>query len=196
MSKSAANDSEGHENAHRSAETNPGAPTEEEWQRLRAPFSRNAYIVKPRASGRTETALPVEGRDREEGSYADTTKRAVADLQVRARAIRDRLDLVLGPHRYSYRLEPVPGESAEQSVFCHLQIGPASRTGIGTDSSHRSAQKDALADAALAFGIGASGQVAGPVITGQKSHYEVPSSVLDALETQNSPSFWAPENSS
>ena len=175
----------------------PDAPiTEEEWKRLRAPFSRSAYIVKSKAVGNTEASLPVKGEGRDEAAQIGRSRGVVASLQVDPLAIRERLDLVLGPERYSYRFEPVPGESAERSVFCHLQIGTASRTGAGTGSSYRSAQKDALADAALAFGIGRSGSVAGPIVIGRESSYDVPSSVLDALETKETPSLWAPEESS
>lgn len=194
MNTSPENSPQEHKNVGDSTETDPNAPvTREEWERLRAPFSRSAYMIKPRASGRTETALPVEGSNQNKSSYTNAPKRAVADLWVRAQAIRDRLDLVLGPHRYSYRLEPVPGESAEQSVFCHLHIGTASRTGVGNEPGHRSAQKYALADAALAFGIGATSQSTGPIVVGQDNYYEVPLSILEALETQDPPSFWTPE---
>jgi hypothetical protein len=197
MSKSAANDSEGDENVGDSAETNPDTQvTEEEWDRLRAPFSRSAYIVNARAVGNTESNLPVEGESQKEAAQIGRSRGVIADLQVHPVAIRDRLDLVLGPERYSYRYEPASGESAEQSVFCHLRIGTASRTGIGTDSSYRNAQKGALADAAVAFGIGASGKAAGPILVGRKSSYDVSSSILEALETRVAPSLWAPEESS
>jgi hypothetical protein len=182
------------------------AITDEEWDRLRAPFSRCAYVVSTRAIGRTERALPG-GRDarkedtrpeapQEEGSQIDSSSRVVADLRLRARAIRDRLDLVVGPQRYSFRLEAAPDEGAERSVFCHLQIGAARRTGIGTGSSYQSARKLAIANAALAFGIGKSGKTAGPIIAGRESRYDVPSSILEALETGDDPSLWAPEEAS
>jgi len=197
MSNSPKTDSEGRENSSGgSTETAPTTQvTEEEWNRLRAPFSQNAYIVNSRAVGNTESNLPVEGEAQEEAAQIGRSREVIADLQVHPLAIRDRLDLVLGPERYSYRFESVPAESAERSVFCHLKIGTASRTGVGTDSSYRNAQKDALADAALAFGIGRSGKVAGPVVVGRESRYEVPTSILNALETGNEPSLWAPEES-
>jgi hypothetical protein len=120
----------------------------------------------------------------------------VADLRLGAEAIRDRLDLVLGPERYSSRLEPVPDEGAKRSVLCHLQIGIANRTGIGTGFSYRSAQKVALANAALAFGIGKSGKTAGPIVAGRGHRFDVPASILEALETEEDPSLWTPEESS
>lgn len=161
----------------------PHAPvTDEEWDRLRAPFSRHAYVVHSRAAGRVEANLPV-GAD-EESSQADSLNQVVADLRLDILAIRDRLDLVLGPQRYSFRLEAVPDGGAERSVFCHLQIGAASRTGIGTGSGYQSARKLAIANAALAFGIGRSDRISGPIVAARESHYDVPSSVLKALETE------------
>jgi len=197
MSKSAANDHKGDENVGGPTQTATNTQvTKEEWERLRAPFSRGAYIVNSRAVGNTESALPVEGEGQKEAAQIGRSRGVIADLRVAALAIRDRLDLVLGPERYSYRLEPVPDESAERSVFCHLRIGTASRTGIGTDSSYRNARKNALADAAVAFGIGASGKAAGPILVGRESSYDVPSSILETLETRVAPSLWAPEESS
>lgn len=170
--------------------------TDKEWDRLRAPFSRTAYVVNARAAGRTESNLPVGKDVQEKASQTTTSNRVVADLRLRTEAIRSRLDLVLGPQRYSFRLEAAPNESAERAVFCHLRIGTASRTGIGTGSSYQPARKLALANAALDFGIGTTGQAAGPIIVGRESRYDVPPSILEALETRDKPSLWAPEESS
>lgn len=168
--------------------------TEDEWDRLRAPFSRHAYVIDSRATGRVEANLPIE-RDDQEKSQASGLNQAIIDLRLRIEAIQDRLDVVLGPERYSFRFEPGPNDSGERTLFCHLQIGAASRTGIGIGSTYRKARKVALSNAALAFGIGASSQVAGPIVAGKESHYDVPSSILEALETRNAPSLWAPEDS-
>lgn len=169
--------------------------TDEEWNRLRAPFCRSAYVIDARAIGRTEATLGI-GEKSEDASQGKGSNQVVADLRLRAKVIRDRLDWVLGPQRYSYRLELAPDGNAEHSVLCHLQIGRASRTGIGTGSSYRAARKVALAGAALAFGIGASGKTSGPTIVGRKSRYDVPASVLDALEAREDPSPWTPEEPS
>ena len=164
--------------------------TPEAWDRLRAPFSRHAYIVKSRATGRGESNLPVDsrpGNGKEDGS-----NRTVVDLRLRPEAIRDRLDRVLSPDRYSYRFEPGPETGGKFAMFCHLRVGPATRTGIGTDTGSRKAGRVALAEAALAFGIGASGQISGPVLAGHHSRYELSEPVLEALEQEQKPARWTP----
>jgi hypothetical protein len=117
----------------------------------------------------------------------------VIDLRLPAEVIRDRLDWVLGPGRYSYRFEPGPQAGGRRSVFCHLRIGGAARTGTGTYSKLWTAQRIALADAAVAFGIGASGRAAGPVAAEKERRTVVPDPVLEALEEQARPSPWTPE---
>jgi len=174
----------------------PDAPiTKDEWSRLRAPFSRRAYVVEKRAAGRVEAHLPVEEGTREENSQADRLNQAVVDLRLSPEAIRERLDLVIGPHRYSYRMEPAPDDGADRIVICHLHIGAASRSGTGVDSSYRTARRIALASAAVGFGIGRSGKTTGPIMVGREGRFDLPSSVLEALETRVAPSLWAPEES-
>lgn len=171
----------------------PGGPvTSEEWSRLRAPFSQEAYVTVGRATGRT--AENLAGRDNSE--------QAVVDLHPRPRAIRDRLDLVLGPGRYSYRMEAGPeGASAGYSsgpcsMFCHLRIGGVARTGSGTGSRLGVAGAVALARAAAAFGIGASGQVTGPVVVQQNAPTRGPIQIREILEQRDEPSLWAPKETS
>lgn len=176
----------------------PGSPdggdpdrpvTSDEWRRLRAPFSQEAYVVVGRAIGCTAENLAGN----------DVSDQAVVDLHPRARAIRERLDLVLGPGRYSYRMEAGPeGASAGYSsgpcsMFCHLRIGGVARTGSGTGSRLEVAGSVALARAAAAFGIGASGRVTGPIVIEQNTSTEMPSQIRKILEEQAEPSLWAPE---
>ncbi|MFB6232157.1 MAG: hypothetical protein ABEL04_13485 [Salinibacter sp.] len=160
--------------------------TAEEWARLRAPFSWNAYIVDHRAIGHAPRHLGgrAEGDDRHP---------AVVDLRLRPEAIRDRLDRVLGPERWSYRLEVGPQAGGHYSLLCHLQVGPARRTGPGAGSTMRTARRIALAGAALAFGIGASGRSAGPIEAEIELRNEVPDRVLEALEQETEPSRWTPD---
>jgi hypothetical protein len=162
----------------------------EEWGRLRAPFSRHAYIVKSRATGRGEANLPVDSRSG--NGKEDGSNRTVVDLRLRPEAIRDRLDRVLSPDRYSYRFEPGPESGGMFAMFCHLRIGSATRTGIGTDTRSRKAGRLALAEAALAFGIGASGQISGPVLADHHSRYKLSEPILEALEQEQRPARWAP----
>jgi len=157
--------------------------TDEEWDRLRAPFAWEAYVIKTRAAGRTPGHLTGE----------DGPHPTVIDLYLRTEAIRDRLDWVLGPGRYSYRFETGPRDGGRQSLFCHLRIGGAVRTGTGTYSTLRTARKLALASAAAAFGIGTSGRSAGPVAAEKELRNEVPDPVLEALEEKTRPSPWTPE---
>lgn len=156
--------------------------TADEWELLRASFDRSAYVIDSRAVGRTPAVLAGE----------TDIARAVVDTRLRAEVVRDRLDWVIGPERHSYRLEPGPQKGGKHLLFCHLQVGDATRTGIGTGSRLQGARRSALAEAAAAFGIGASGQIAGPVAAEKERRNYVPDSVLDALEQQEGPSFWAP----
>ncbi|WP_263784475.1 hypothetical protein [Salinibacter grassmerensis] len=177
--------------------------TPEEWRRLRAPFSRKAYVVGSRATGRTAANLPLEAfssesrrsqpGDEQEESSQDLNQ-AVVDLRLRPEAIRDRLDLVLCPGRYGYRLEPGPEASGTFSMRCHLRVGPGRRTGIGTASSPRVAGQVALASAAEAFGMGASGKIAGPLVADRKSWHRLPDPVLERLEQREEPSPWTPDS--
>jgi hypothetical protein len=169
--------------------------SKQEWDRLRAPFSRSAYMVDPDAIGHTEAAFSTgsTGEHTQEKPPQPTgSKQVVAELRLYPKAIRDRLDLVLGPGRYSYRFEFGPSDASERPVLCHLQVGTARRSGIGTGRSYPSAQTLAFTNAALAFGIGASGKAARPVIVERESRYDVPTSILEALERGNQPSLWAP----
>jgi hypothetical protein len=193
--------------------------TSEEWHRLRAPFSRDAYIVDTRATGRAAANLPLkaysEGSERSQsgGSKSGESKsgesksggsrsgdegsdqnvnQSVVDLRLRPEAIRDRLDLVLGPGRYGYRLEPGPEAGGTFSMRCHLRVGFGRRTGIGTASSPRMAGRVALASAAEAFGMGATGKLSGPIIAGHESRRQLPGPVLDRLEQREDPSAWTP----
>lgn len=159
--------------------------TAEEWRRLRSPFSRDAYLVDSRAVGRSPECLAGE-----EGRHP-----AIVDLHLRPRAVRGRLDCVLGPGRYSYRFEPGPQEGGQCSIFCHLRIEGAARTGIGAESSLKAARRTALPGAAAAFGIGASGRAAGPVTTKKEIRNHVPGAILDSLEQGEEPALWAPEES-
>lgn len=156
--------------------------TAEEWKLLRAPFSRHAYLVDVQSGGRTPEQFAGE----------DDLFATVVDLHLRAEAIRGRLDWVLGPGRYSYRFEPGPQDGGQRSVFCHFQLGDATRTGTGTGSSLKVARRIALAEAAAAFGIGASGRAAGPVTAERKMWNQVPDSILDTLEDRDEPEFWGP----
>lgn len=159
--------------------------TAQEWKLLRAPFSRHAYVVDSRAAGRKPEHFAGE----------DDLYTTVIDLHLRAEAIRGRLDWVIGPGRYSYRCEPGPQEGGQRSVFCHFQLGDATRTGTGTGSSLKTARRIALAEAAAAFGIGASGRIAGPVTAERKMWNQVPDSILDTLEDRSGPEFWGPGDS-
>lgn len=174
----------------------PGGPgstvTPAEWRRLRAPFSAQAYVVETRATGRTAANLPLEAYAEEEGG----PNRSVVDLRLRQTAILDRLDLVLGPGRYAYRFEPGQEAGGTFAMLCHLRVGPARRTGVGTGSSPKTAAQAALADAALAFGVGASGRGAGPVVAERESQTELPTPVLKALEQRQEPAPWTPEGTS
>jgi hypothetical protein len=160
--------------------------TREEWDRLRAPFSWKAYIVDNRAVGYAPRHLSGE----EEG---DDLHPAVIDLRLRPEAIRDRLDLALGPERWSYRLEVGPQAGGRYSLLCHLQVGSARRSGTGTGSSLSAARRIALAGAAEAFGIGASGLAAGPMTAEIELRNEVPDRILEALEEGAEPSRWTPD---
>lgn len=176
----------------------------EEWHRLRAPFSRDAYIVDTRATGRAAANLPLKAYS--EGSGGSTSggsgsgdegsdqnvNQSVVDLRLRPEAIRDRLDLVLRPGRYGYRLEPGPEAGGTFSMRCHLRVGFGRRTGIGTASSPRMAGRVALASAAEAFGMGASGKLSGPIMAGHESRRQLPGPVLDRLERREDPSAWTP----
>jgi hypothetical protein len=157
----------------------------EEWKLLRAPFSRHAYVVDTRAGGRTPEQFAGE----------DDLYTTVVDLHLRAEAVRGRLDWVIGPGQYSYRFEPGPQDGGQRSVFCHFQLGDATRTGTGTASSLKMARRIALAEAAAAFGIGTSGRAAGPVTAERKMWNEVPDSILDTLEVRDEPEFWGPGDS-
>lgn len=159
--------------------------TAKEWKLLRAPFSRHAYVVDTRAAGRAPEHLAGE-----DGPYP-----TVVDLRLRAEAVRGRLDWVTGPGRYSYRFEPGPQDGGHQAVFCHLQIGDATRTGTGKRSSLTKARRTALASAAAAFGIGASGRTVGPVTAEREMWNQVPDSILDTLEDRDEPEFWGPGDS-
>lgn len=180
--------------------------TSREWRRLRAPFSREAYVVGSRATGRTAANLPLGAYSEESqpnesqsgsggGSPNETRNQAVVDLWLRAEAIRDRLDLVLGPGRYGYRLEAGPEAGGTFSMRCHLRIGPGRRTGIGTGRSLQQAGKVALASAAEAFGMGASGKIAGPLVADSESWHQLPGPVLERLERREELSSWAPGSS-
>lgn len=164
--------------------------TSEEWERLRAPFSRHAYVVESRATGRVEANLPVDARPA--GGEVSDSNKSVVNLRLRKRAIRDRLDRVLGPGRYSYCFEPGPETGGTFLLFCDLRIGSATRTGVGSGSALRKAVRVALAEAAIGFGIGASGPVAGPILSDRESQHKLPRSILDALEQREEPSRWAP----
>lgn len=184
---SANNDSVGNDAA------GPGPPpaaeqplTAEQWERLRAPFSWKAYIVDNRAVGYAPRHLSGE----EEG---DDLHPAVIDLRLRPEAIRDRLDSALGPERWSYRLEVGPQAGGRYSLLCHLQVGSARRSGTGTGSSLSAARRIALAGAAEAFGIGASGLAAGPMTAEIELRNEVPDRILEALEEGAEPSRWTPD---
>ena len=183
--------------------------TSEEWHRLRAPFSRDAYIVDTRATGRAAANLPLKAYSEDSGgsksgesksggsgpkgeSSGQNVNQSVVDLRLRPEAIRDRLDLVLGPGRYGYRLEPGPEAGGTFSMRCHLRVGFGRRTGIGTASSPRMAGRVALASAAEAFGMGASGKLSGPIIAGHESRRQLPGPVLDRLERREDPSSWTP----
>ena len=199
--------------------------TPEEWRRLRAPFSREAYVVGSRATGRPAANLPLKAYSEEghpDGTQSDRShpekphsdrshsnksqsgderessgrdlNQAVVDLWLRPEAIRDRLDLVLSPGRYGYRLEPGPKAGGTFSMRCHLQVGPGRRTGIGTASSPRTAGEVALAGAAEAFGIGASGKITGPLVADRESWHRLPGPVLERLERREEPSAWTPSS--
>lgn len=165
----------------------PKGPTSEEWARLRAPFSRHAYVVESRAIGRTVASLFPE-----ESAQEKATNLAIVDLYLQTEAVHARLDRVLGPERYRYRLELGPASGGSHPVLCHLQIGAVSRTGIGTGSTLRTARQVALAEAASAFGIGASGWKAGPIVVEQESWYDTPELILEGLEQQEGASSWRP----
>lgn len=185
----APNENAPNENAPSENEDSDASPaaeaplTVEEWDQLRAPFSRGAYIVDSRAVGRTPEMLAGD----------DDKAQSVIDLRLRPTAIRDRLDLTVGPARWSYRFEPGLRERGHHSVFCHLHVGPTARTGIGADSNHRGAGRIALAGAAEAFGIGASGQASGPVDAEMEVRHHVPDRTLKALEKKDEPFRWAPD---
>jgi len=152
-----------------------GTVTAEEWQRLRAPFALKAYDCFPRA------LIPTpEGEQKE----------SVVDLLLRRAPIRDRLDTVLGPGRYAYDMELA---SEPRLVRCDLQIGAASRTGLGEGKTLRSAQQIALARAAKGFGIGQTGRAAGPVLAYVQNRYQVPNDTTRRLERRDEPTDWTPE---
>lgn len=186
--------------------------TSGEWRRLRAPFSREAYVVGSRATGRTAANLPLgaySGKSSpagepgssgessgesspESGNDGENLNQAVVDLRLRPEAIRDRLDLILSPGRYGYRLEPGPEAGGTFSMRCHLRIGPGRRTGVGTGRSPQEAGRVALASAAKAFGMGATGKVAGPVVADRESWHRLPGPVLERLEQEEEPAPWTP----
>ena len=151
--------------------------TGEEWARLRAPFSMAAYVVDVRA-----TAQPVG-----EGG----PQKAVVDLTLRAQAVLDRLDNVLGPGGYSCRFEPAT-QAGRTAVYCHLRVGGVSRSGIGARSKLRIARKAALAGAARAFGIGQTGRGAGPMLTDYTTDHVFPEGTRDQVESRSERSFWTP----
>ena len=152
-----------------------GTVTDEEWKRLRAPFTVRAYDAVPR------TQVPTPEGDR---------TKAVVDLMLRRVAIQDRLDTVLGPGRYGYHMELASGP---ETVRCILQVGTVSRAGLGKDQSLRSAQGIALARAAKGFGIGQSGRAAGPVLAYVNNRYEIPKETTRRIEGRDDPSDWTPE---
>jgi len=127
--------------------------TPEEWRRLRAPFSREAYVVGSRATGRPAANLPLkayseeahpdrahsnksQSGDERESSGRDLNQ-AVVDLWLRPEAIRDRLDLVLSPGRYGYRLEPGPKVGGTFSMRCHLFDALSPPGWAGATDRHR-----------------------------------------------------------
>lgn len=187
----------GPENTGRSGRpSNAGDPegppiTPEEWRRLRVPFSRDAYVVESRATGRSTASLPLAAHAKGDPNDAPTNT-SVVDLRLRPEAIRDRLDLVLSPGRYTYRYEPGPNAGGTFSMLCHLRVGRAERTGVGTGTSLQMAGQVALSDAASAFGMGAVGKIAGPVLAERESRFQLPESVLQALETQQKPAPHTP----
>lgn len=150
-----------------------GALGPEEWERLRAPFVSEAYHCQIEASARSGT-------------------KGIVRFVLAPEAIQDRLDLVLGPGRYSYRFDRVPA-TAKPTVFCHLQIGRATRTGVGDAPDWRPATGKAFSDAAAAFGIGRAGARADSVVADIDYGVHPQKEDLKQLERSPTPDMWAPE---
>lgn len=149
-------------------------PDSEEWERLRAPFASEAYHCQVEASARSAT-------------------KGIVRFVLAPEAIQDRLDLVLGPGRYSYWFDRLR-DTAKPTVFCHLQIGRATRTGVGDASDWRPATGKALSDAAAAFGIGRAGARADSVVADIDYGVHPQKEDLDQLERPPTPDMWAPED--
>ena len=158
-----------------------------------------------RATGRPAANLPLKAYSEEahpdrsqSGDERESSGRnlnqAVVDLWLRPEAIRGRLDLVLGPGRYGYRLEPGPKAGGTFSMRCRLRVGSGRRTGMGTASSPRTAGEVALAGAAEAFGMGASEKITGPLVADRESWHWLPGPVLERLTRREEPSAQAPSS--
>jgi hypothetical protein len=151
-----------------------------EWERLRAPFALEAYYLQPRA---------VTPAAKARGDH-----RAIVDAVLRAEAVYDRLDSVLGPARYSLQMRPHL-EGGQPVVSCHIQIETASRVGLAQASRLDSAREIAVARAAAGFGIGRREPDAGPVLAKRDHGYSLPDEFQDKLEQREDPLDWSPEAS-
>jgi hypothetical protein len=150
-----------------------------EWERLRAPFALEAYYLQSRAV--TPTA---EARD---------DHQAIVEAVLRAEAVFDRLDSVLGPSRYSVQMKPYLEGSQPVVISCHIQIETASRVGLGQGSSLDSAREIALARAAVGFGIGRRASKARSVLAKRNHEYSLPDTFQKKLEQREDPLDWSPE---
>jgi hypothetical protein len=118
--------------------------------------------------------------------------KGVATFILFPEAVQDRLDAVLGPGRYNYWFEQVP-DTSEPTIFCHLQIGRATRSGVGEGQSWYHATGMALSDAAAGFGIGQAGARAESVVADIDYGVHPQNEDLEQLERPLTADMWAPE---
>lgn len=164
--------------------------TPEEWERLRAPFSIDAYQADPWAAARPEG----RSSDRPSGDSGEKGhQKAIVHLTLRAQAVRGRLDRVLGPGRYSYRLE-LASPGSRGAILCHLQVGRSVRTGVAKQRRElREVENSALARAAAAFGMGHARGAARPVLAKRVNRYDLPTEAVRRVEEREEVSPWTPD---
>src|SRR5438105_1828866 len=110
------------------------------YEQLRAPFPGRELKFKPQ----------VISKD---------AGKALAFPHIDARAVADRLDVVVGPQNWSDSYQVVPGANA--AVICRLTVLGVTKEGIGEalptgrkdEELFKAAESDALKRAAVKFGI-------------------------------------------